>query len=65
MRKRDQQAEVVRRFKDLAAAGRRVDTLMAEVQPGPEVRQKWQEVRRRWERVGQILGVRYPVERSS
>jgi hypothetical protein len=59
-RRADPQAEVVRRFGELAAVGARVDRLMFEVQPGPEVRQEWQEVRRRWERATQILRRRPP-----
>jgi hypothetical protein len=31
------------------------DSLMAEVHPSAEVRQEWEEVRRRQERVSQIL----------
>lgn len=50
--------EVKRRAREMVLAANRVERLMAETQPGPNVRQSWQEVRRRWERVGQILGVR-------
>ncbi|HEV8580594.1 MAG TPA: serine/threonine-protein kinase [Thermoanaerobaculia bacterium] len=57
-RKTDQHSEVVRRFRDLAAVATRVDRLMAQVQPGPEVRQDWQEVRSRWVRVSEILRAR-------
>ncbi len=53
--KTDPRTELVRRFNGLAAAGGRVDSLMAEVHPSAEVRQEWQEVRRRQERVAQIL----------
>jgi hypothetical protein len=60
-RRADPQAEVGRRFGELAAVGGQVDRLMFEVQPGPEVRQDWQEVRRRWERVTQILRRRPPL----
>jgi hypothetical protein len=28
---------------------------MAQVQPSPEVRQAWQEIRRDWQRVGAII----------
>lgn len=28
---------------------------MGQVQPGPEVRKDWQEVRRRWVRIGDIV----------
>jgi len=55
VRKTDPHAEMVRRLWDLVLDGLRVEKLMAEVKPGPEVRQEWQEVRRRWGRVGQIL----------
>jgi exonuclease VII large subunit len=55
LRKTDQQREIARRFKDLAAAAGRVEGLMALVQPGPEVRQEWQGVRRRWARASEIL----------
>ena len=55
LRKTDPHAEMLRRFRELALVGLRVEKLMAEVKPGPEVRQEWQEVRRRWGRVGQIL----------
>lgn len=55
LRKTDQRTELVRRFRLLAAAAGRVERLMAEVQPGAEVRQDWQEVRHRWERAGRLL----------
>jgi serine/threonine-protein kinase len=38
----------------LAALGPQVELLMNEVRPGPEVRQAWNEVRRRWKRVGAV-----------
>ncbi len=60
-RRAEPQGEVLRRFRELALVGGRVDRLMTEVQPGPEVRQEWQEVRRRWERVTQILRERPPL----
>jgi hypothetical protein len=53
--KTDQQADVLRRFRDLAAAGDRVNRLMAEVPHSPEVRQEWQEVLRRWQQTSLIL----------
>jgi hypothetical protein len=46
---------VQQRFRDLAQRGEKVERLMGEVQPGPEVRQSWQEVRRRWRRIGEIV----------
>lgn len=58
MRKTDQRAEILRRGRELGAAIGRVDRLMATVQPGPEVRQQWQEVRRRWERAAVVVGIR-------
>jgi hypothetical protein len=54
-RARGDRAELARRAQTLAEHGRRVEALMAQVQPGPEVRQAWQEVRSRWQRVGQIV----------
>lgn len=41
--------------RNLAEHGRKVDALMAQVQPGPEVRQAWSEVRRDWVRIVEIL----------
>lgn len=48
-------AEIANRFRNLANTASQVDRLMAQVQPGPEVRQDWKEVRRRWVRIGEIL----------
>jgi serine/threonine-protein kinase len=43
----------------LAALGTQVEVLVDQVRPGPEVRQAWVEVRRRWKRVGAIVsGIR-------
>jgi len=39
----------------LAVLGPQVELLMNEVHPGPEVRQAWNEVRRRWKRVGAVV----------
>ncbi|HEV2846227.1 MAG TPA: serine/threonine-protein kinase, partial [Thermoanaerobaculia bacterium] len=50
--------EVKRRAREMTLAAGRVEKLMAETQPGPNVKQSWQEIRRRWERVAQIFGVR-------
>jgi serine/threonine-protein kinase len=47
--------EIAKRLQALADTARRVEHLMGQVQPGPEVRQGWQEVRRRWGRVGELL----------
>ena len=48
-------AEIANRLRALTDTAGQVDRLMAQVQPGPEVRQGWQEVRRRWVRVNEIL----------
>jgi eukaryotic-like serine/threonine-protein kinase len=48
-------AEIANRLRALTDTAGQVDRLMAQVQPGPEVRQDWQEVRRRWVRVNEIL----------
>lgn len=40
--------------RELARQGERVEALMQKVQPGPEVRQGWQDVRRRWRRAAEI-----------
>ena len=58
LKKSDQQADVLRRSQDFAAALSRVERLMAQVSPGSEVRQGYQEVRRRWTQVARIAGVR-------
>jgi hypothetical protein len=47
--------ELARRSENLAAHGRKVDALMSQVQPGPEVRQAWNDVRRDWVRIVEIL----------
>jgi serine/threonine protein kinase len=47
--------EIASRFRTLADTASQVDRLMAQVQPGPEVRQDWKEVRRRWVRISEIL----------
>jgi serine/threonine protein kinase len=44
-----------KRFKALADRGVQVDRLMNQTQPGPEVRQAWQGIRTRWQRVGTII----------
>jgi serine/threonine protein kinase len=48
--------KVQQRARELARRGQRVDDLMSKTQPGPEVRQAWQEVRRKWKRVAEIAG---------
>src|SRR6266545_4890283 len=46
--------KVQQRGRELVQQGQRVDDLMNKVQPGPEVRQAWQDVRRKWKRVAEI-----------
>jgi hypothetical protein len=58
VKRSDQQADVLRRAQSFVAAMGRVEKLMGQVQPGSEVRQGYQEVRRRWTRLAQISGVR-------
>jgi type IV secretory pathway VirB10-like protein len=58
MKKTDQQADVLRRAQEFTAQMTKVEKLMGQVQPGSEVRQGWQEVRRRWGRVMGTLGGR-------
>ena len=55
--RRDTEArpQLAKRFKALADRGVQVDRLMNQVQPGPEVRQAWQGIRTRWQRVGTII----------
>ena len=52
---RDARPQLQKRFKTLADRGAQVDRLMNQVQPGPEVRQAWQEIRRDWQRAGTII----------
>ncbi|HET9226645.1 MAG TPA: serine/threonine-protein kinase [Thermoanaerobaculia bacterium] len=52
---RDARPQLQKRFKTLADHGAQVDRLMNQVQPGPEVRQAWQEIRRDWQRAGTII----------
>lgn len=52
---RDARPQLQKRFKALADRGAQVDRLMNQVQPGPEVRQAWQEIRRDWQRAGAII----------
>jgi serine/threonine protein kinase len=58
VRKTDQRADILRRFRDLATVAGRVEALITQVQPSPEVRQDWLEVRRRWTRTAEILRAR-------
>lgn len=48
-------AEIANRLRALADTAGQLDRLMGQVQPSPEVRQDWQEVRRRWVRISEIL----------
>ncbi len=52
---KDARPQLEKRFKALADRGVQVDRLMNQVQPGPEVRQAWQGIRTRWQRVGTII----------
>ncbi len=54
----ENRVEIAKRLQTLADTARRVEHLMAQVQPGPEVRQGWGEVRRRWVRLGELMRVR-------
>jgi hypothetical protein len=58
LKRQDQQEAIRRRSQDVAGAVGRIDRLIAQVQPSPDVRQEWQEVRRRWTRVTQLLASR-------
>ncbi|HSU84434.1 MAG TPA: protein kinase [Thermoanaerobaculia bacterium] len=58
LKRQDQQEAIRRRSQDIAGAVGRIDRLMAQVQPSSDVRQEWQEVRRRWTRVTQMLANR-------
>ncbi|HEV2851232.1 MAG TPA: protein kinase [Thermoanaerobaculia bacterium] len=55
LRSPQNRTEIANRFRALADTAGQVDRLVAQVQPGPEVRQDWKEVRRRWVRIGEIL----------
>jgi uncharacterized phage infection (PIP) family protein YhgE len=55
VKKTDQQADLQRRAQDFTAAMGKAEKLIGQVQPGAEVRQGWQEVRRRWGRVAGVL----------
>jgi hypothetical protein len=54
-RSSEDRTQLVRRGEQLAERGRAVDGLMAQVQPGPEVQQAWQEIRRRWKRAAEVV----------
>ncbi len=49
-------AELLRRVDALRASGARVDRLMSEIQPDGDVRQLWQELRRRGQRLAAQIG---------
>lgn len=46
--------KVQQRSRELAQRGQRVDDLINKVQPSPEVRQAWQDIRRKWKRAAEI-----------
>jgi hypothetical protein len=54
----DRQEAIRRRLQDIASAGAHIDRLMVQVRPSADVRQEWQEVRRRWVRVSQMVANR-------
>ncbi|HEY2291486.1 MAG TPA: protein kinase [Thermoanaerobaculia bacterium] len=58
LKSQNQQEAIRRRAQDIAGAVGHIDRLMAQVQPSVDVRQAWQEVRRRWTRVSQLLANR-------
>jgi serine/threonine-protein kinase len=55
LRNPQNRVEIARRLQTVADSARQVERLMAQVQPGPEVRQSLQDVRRRWVRIGEIF----------
>jgi len=50
----DNVVKLQQRGRELAQRGQRVDDLINKVQPGPEVRQAWQDVRRKWKRAVEL-----------
>ncbi|HEX5719018.1 MAG TPA: protein kinase [Thermoanaerobaculia bacterium] len=52
---KDARPQLEKRFKALADRGVQVDRLMNQIQPDLEVRQAWQGIRTRWQRVGTII----------
>jgi eukaryotic-like serine/threonine-protein kinase len=58
LKRQDQQEALRRRSQDITGAVAHIDRLMVQVQPSADVRQEWQEVRRRWGRVAQLLATR-------
>ena len=58
VRKTDKQADILQRSQEFTAQMSKVEKLMGQVQPGMEVRQGWQEVRRRWGRIEAAAGGR-------
>ncbi|HSN89036.1 MAG TPA: hypothetical protein VL025_19890, partial [Thermoanaerobaculia bacterium] len=59
LRGRDAQkrrAEAARRGRELVAVGQRVDALMIETRPSPEVRQAWADLKRRCQRIAALAG---------
>jgi len=58
LKRQDPQEAIRRHSQDIADAMSRIDRLMAQVQPSSEVRQEWQEIRRLWGRMAQMLATR-------
>jgi serine/threonine protein kinase len=54
-RRADDRRRIGQNFRNLARLAGEVDRLMADVRPSPEVRQSWGEIRRRWQRVAEIV----------
>ena len=54
-RRADDQRRIGQKFRDLGRLGGEADHLMAAVRPSPEVRQSWGEIRRRWQRIAEIV----------
>ncbi|HKV11246.1 MAG TPA: protein kinase [Thermoanaerobaculia bacterium] len=49
-------AEIARRGRELGTVADRVDALMIETRPGPEVRQAWGDLKRRCQRIATLAG---------
>jgi serine/threonine-protein kinase len=54
-RRADDRRRIGQNFRNLARLGGEVDRLMAEVRPSPEARQSWTEIRRRWQRITEVV----------
>jgi hypothetical protein len=55
LRNPQNRTEIANRLRALTDTATQVDRLMGQVQPSSEVRRDWQEVRRRWVRISEIL----------